>query len=236
MNYQDDIPLAKRINSIKIIPNKSFLRLGLLFVGLGISLTYLADKSLLRQTKSLDDSINPTETNQNKSLLGHLPYPEASRNELILFSPGIYVHKEIYKNFKEMQFMAAQRGISLQLLSGYRSIDLQRDIFYENKSIRNQTAVERSMVSAPPGYSEHSTGYAIDVGDGNYPNTHFEVEFEQTPAFKFMQRFATKYHFVLSFPPNNKQGVTYEPWHWRFEGTVNALRKFEGANKITKFK
>jgi D-alanyl-D-alanine carboxypeptidase len=236
MNYQDDIPLAKRIRSIKTLTNKSFLRLGLLFVGLGISLSFLAEKSLLRQTKSLDDSINSTEINQNKSLLGHLPYPEASKNELILFSPGIYVHREIYENFKEMQFMAAQRGVSLQLLSGYRSIDLQRDIFYENKSIRNQTAVERSMVSAPPGYSEHSTGYAIDVGDGNYPDTHFEVEFEQTPAFKWMKRFAPKYHFVLSFPPNNKQGVNYEPWHWRFEGTVNALRKFEAANKITKFK
>ena len=236
MNYQDDIPLAKRIRSIKTLTTKSFLRLGLLFVGLGISMTFLAEKSLLRQTKSLDDSMNSTEISQDKSLLGHLPYPEASKNELILFSPGIYVHREIYENFKEMQFMAAQRGVSLQLLSGYRSIDLQRDIFYENKSIRNQTAVERSMVSAPPGYSEHSTGYAIDIGDANYPDTHFEVEFEQTPAFKWMRRYAPKYHFVLSFPPNNKQGVNYEPWHWRFEGTVNALRKFEAANKITKFK
>ena len=236
MNYQDDIPLAKRIRSIKTLTNKSFLRFGILFVGLGISLTFLANKSLLRQTKILDDSINSSKVNQDKSLLGHLPYPEASKDELILFSPGIYIHKEIYESFKEMQSMAAQRGISLQLLSGYRSIDLQRDIFYENKSIRNQTAVERSWVSAPPGYSEHSTGYAIDVGDGDYPETHFEVEFEQTPAFQWMKRFAPKYHFVLSFPLNNKQGVTYEPWHWRFEGTVNALRKFEAANKITKFK
>ena len=236
MNYQDDIPLARRIKSIKTITTKSFLLIGLLFLGLGISLTLLANKSVLRQTKTLDNSINSSATNQNKSLLGHLPYPEASKDELILFSPGIYVHKDIYANFKEMQFLAAERGISLQLLSGYRSIDLQREIFYENKSIRNQTAIERSRDSAPPGYSEHSTGYAIDVGDGNYPNTHFEVEFEQTPAFKFMKRFASKYHFVLSFPPNNKQGVTYEPWHWRFEGTIKALRKFESANKITKFK
>ena len=236
MNYQDDIPLAKRIKSIKTISIKSFLRIGLLFIGLGISLTLLANKSVLRQTKSLEDSINSIAITQNKSLLGHLPYPEASKDDLILFSPGIYVHKDIFENFKEMQYIAAERGISLKLLSGYRSIELQRDIFYENKSLRNQTAIERSRDSAPPGYSEHSTGYAIDVGDGNYPNTHFEVEFEQTPAFKFMKRFASKYHFVLSFPPNNKQGVTYEPWHWRFEGTVKALRKFESANKITKFK
>ena len=236
MNYQDDIPLAKRIKSIKTITNKSFLSIGLLFVGLCISLTWLVNKSLLRQTKYSNDSINSIEKSQNESLLGHLPYSEASKDELILFSPGIYVHKDIYEKFKEMQFKAAQRGISLQLLSGYRSINLQRDIFYENKSIRNQTAIERSWDSAPPGYSEHSTGYAIDVGDGNYPNTNFEVEFEQTPAFKWMKRFASRYHFVLSFPPNNKQGVTYEPWHWRFEGNVKALRKFEAANKITKFK
>jgi len=236
MNYQDDIPFAKRIKPIKTITNKTFLRIGLLFIGLGIALTLLANKSILRQTKSIDDSINSTERTQNKSLLGHLPYSEASKEELVLFSPGIYVHKDIYEKFKEMQSMAARRGISLQLLSGFRSIHLQRDIFYENKSIRNQTAIERSRDSAPPGYSEHSTGYAIDVGDGNYPKTHFEVEFEQTPAFKWMKKFASKYHFVLSFPPNNKQGVTYEPWHWRFEGTVNALRKFEDANKIIKFK
>ncbi len=236
MNYQDEIPLAKRVKSIKTITIKSFLRIGLLSIALGISLTYLATKSVLRQTKFLNNENNLIEETKDLSLLGHLPYPEASIDELILYSPGIYVHKDIYENLKEMQFRAAQKGISLQLLSGYRSINLQRDIFYENKSIRNQTAVERSMVSAPPGYSEHSTGYAIDVGDGNFPNTHFEVEFEQTPAFKWMKKFATKYHFVLSFPPNNKQGVTYEPWHWRFEGTVNALRKFEAANKITKFK
>ena len=236
MNSQDDIPLAKRIKSFKTITTKSFWRIGLLSFSLAISIAWLVNKSFLRQIKSLEDSIASTEITQNKSLLGHLPYPEASKDELILFSPGIYVHKDIYENFKEMQYIAAQRGISLKLLSGYRSIDLQRDIFYENKSLRNQTAIERSRDSAPPGYSEHSTGYAIDVGDGNYPNTHFEVEFEQTPAFKFMKRFASKYHFVLSFPPNNKQGVTYEPWHWRFEGTVKALRKFESANKITKFK
>ena len=236
MNYQDDIPLAKRIKSIKIISNKSIFRIALLSLGFGISLFFLANKSVLRLTTYSDGSSNSSEIVQNKSLLGHLPYPEASKDELILFSPGIYVHKDIYENFKEMQFRAAQKGISLQLLSGYRSIDLQREIFYENKSIRNQTAIERSRDSAPPGYSEHSTGYAIDVGDGNYPNTHFEVEFEQTPAFQWMKRFASKYHFVLSFPANNKQGVTYEPWHWRFEGTVNALRKFEAANKITKFK
>ena len=98
------------------------MRMGLLFLGLSISVTFLANKSFLSQRKSLDDSSNSIETRQNKSLLGHLPYTEASKKDLILFSPGIYVHKDIYEKFKEMQFMAAQRGVSLQLLSGYRSV------------------------------------------------------------------------------------------------------------------
>ena len=116
MNYQDDIPLAKRIRSIKTLSNKSFLRFGILLVGLSISLSFLANKSFLRQTESLDNSISSSKTKQNKSLLGHLPYPEASKNELILFSPGIYVHKEIYEKYKQMQFRSAQRGITIQLL------------------------------------------------------------------------------------------------------------------------
>ena len=196
-----------------------------------MALTFLANKSVFRQTISSDNSINISERNQKKSLLGHLPYPEASKDELILYSPGIYVHKDIYENFKEMQFKAAQRGISLELLSGYRSIDLQREIFYHNKSARNQIAIERAKVSAPPGYSEHSTGFAVDFGDGNMRETDFEVEFEKTPAFKWLKKNASRYHFVLSFPKNNSQGVSYEPWHWRFEGTVEALKKFEPANR-----
>ena len=84
MNYQDDIPLARRIKSIKTITTKSFLRVGLLFLGLGISVTFLANKSFLSQRKSLDDSSNSIETRQNKSLLGHLPYKEASKKDLIL--------------------------------------------------------------------------------------------------------------------------------------------------------
>ena len=110
MNYQDDIPLAKRIRSIKTLTNKSFLRLGLLFFGLGVSLMFLADKSLFRQTKSLDNSINSTETNQNKSLLGHLPYPEASINELILFSPGITFIKKFMKILRKCNLWRPKEG------------------------------------------------------------------------------------------------------------------------------
>ncbi|MFL0792339.1 MAG: D-alanyl-D-alanine carboxypeptidase family protein, partial [Prochlorococcus sp.] len=115
---------------------------------------------------------------------------------------------------------------------GFRSYQLQERIFFDVKSERNQTAVERAKVSAPPGYSEHSTGYALDLGDGGFPETALSVDFEQTPAFRWLQDHAASYHFTLSFPIENPQGVSYEPWHWRFEGSAEALRQFEAARQL----
>ena len=124
-------------------------------------------------------------------------------------------------------------GVDLRLLSGYRSQSLQKSIFFDIASERNQTAEERAQVSAPPGYSEHSTGYAIDLGDGEAPETNLSQSFEQTRAFRWLQDNAARYHFILSFPRGNQQGVMYEPWHWRFQGTAEALRQFEAARRFT---
>ena len=99
-------------------------------------------------------------------------------------------------------------------------------------SERNQTAQERALVSAPPGYSEHSTGFALDLGDGDSPETNLSEDFEQTRAFRWLQDHAARYHFILSFPEGNPQGVSYEPWHWRFEGSADALRLFESARRL----
>ena len=100
------------------------------------------------------------------------------------------------------------------------------------KSARNQTASERAKVSAPPGYSEHSTGLAVDLGDGDDPGTNLSQSFESTAAFRWLQDHAAAYHFTLSFPIGNIQGVSYEPWHWRFEGSSDALRLFEPARRL----
>ena len=125
---------------------------------------------------------------------------------------------------------AKKSGVYLVFLSGYRSINLQKDIFYSLKSSRNQNASERARVSAPPGYSEHSTGFAIDIGDGTRRESDFEVEFENTDAFRWLKMNAAKYHFKLSFDKNNNY-IDYEPWHWRYEGSIEALKIFEASNR-----
>ena len=171
-----------------------------------------------------------TESIKDKSVLGHFPYNEASFENLIEIQPNILVHKGMYKSLKKMQDDAEKDGIYLVFLSGYRSIKLQEQIFYSLKSIRNQIASERARVSAPPGYSEHSTGFAIDIGDAYEREADFEESFENTSAFQWLKNNAAKYHFRLSFD-KDQTNVDYEPWHWRYEGSIEALKIFESSNR-----
>ena len=87
-------------------------------------------------------------------------------------------------------------------------------------------------MSAPPGYSEHHTGYAIDIGDGQVPATNVSRNFEKTKAFQWLKKHAAAYSFELSFPLNNPQGVNYEPGHWRYVGDTDSLKTFYQAQQL----
>jgi len=165
-------------------------------------------------------------------LLGHFPYPEVPAADLVSIAPGVALHRDAAEALQAMQAAAAAEGIDIRVLSAFRSIALQKQIFFDVKSERNQSSLERAQVSAPPGFSEHSTGYAVDLGDGRAPGTNLSPSFDETAAFHWLQAHANRFHFHLSFPQANRQGVSYEPWHWRFEGSAEALRVFEAAQRL----
>jgi len=230
VNEAFDIPVAERkyINESNPKKRKTILLtipfLLLLFSFTGLRLSRNLNQNPLRNAKIQKPY------DHDHSILGHLPYKEIPKEKLISIEPNIEVHIEMSESLLKMREDAKNDGIFLVFLSGYRSINLQKDIFYSLKSIRNQVASERARVSAPPGYSEHSTGFAIDIGDANKRETDFEVEFENTDAFQWLKKNAAKYHFKLSFNQNNKN-VDYEPWHWRYEGSIEALKVFEASNR-----
>jgi len=66
--------------------------------------------------------------------------------------------------------------------------------------------------SAPPGYSEHHSGRALDVTTPGA--TPLQEEFEGTPAFAWLSKNAASFGFALSYPRGNRHGFMYEPWHW----------------------
>ena len=229
-NEEIDIQVAERRNSneknVKFKKYFLFIAFFLIFL---FPFIRLAFKNNLK-INSFGVNNGKKIVNNDLSILGHLPYKQISKEKLVFIEPNIEVHIDMSESLLNMREDAMRDGIYLVFLSGYRSINLQKDIFYSLKSIRNQIAAERAKVSAPPGYSEHSTGFAIDIGDAHNRDTDFEVEFEKTDAFKWLKKNAAKYHFILSFNKNNKN-VDYEPWHWRYEGSIEALKVFEASNR-----
>lgn len=167
-------------------------------------------------------------------LLGHFPYPEAPAPFLVEVAPGLQLRADAAASLRQLLRDATAAGVDLRVLSAFRPISLQQQLFFDVKAQRNQSAEERARVSAPPGFSEHSTGYAIDLGDGSRPQTNLSPSFDRTPAFAWLNENANRYHFQMSFPRNNRQGVNYEPWHWRFEGSADALRQFEAARRFNR--
>ena len=227
---QFDIPIAKRThfnNSNSIFKKKLLILSPFLFL-----LFSLVSLRLVRIIELGPFSILnfQAEKNPEERILGHLPYEEIPKDKLVLIEPNIEVHIDMRDSLLNMREEARKVGIYLVFLSGYRSINLQNDIFYSLKSIRNQEASERARVSAPPGYSEHSTGFAIDLGDATQRETDFETDFENTDAFRWLIKNAAKFHFKLSFNKDNKY-IDYEPCHWRYEGSIEDLKIFENSNR-----
>ncbi|MEM6400090.1 MAG: M15 family metallopeptidase [Cyanobacteria bacterium P01_D01_bin.116] len=173
------------------------------------------------------DSVNKEA--ENDSLLGHLEYQEASESEIIAVNVSgrrIRLRKSAGDKFEQMVRDARKAGVRLTPISGFRSVEEQEKLFFNISRQRNQTPAERASVSAPPGHSEHHTGYAVDIGDATVPATNLSTKFENTKAFKWLEANAARYGFELSFPKDNPQGVSYEPWHWRFVGDKDSLETF----------
>ncbi|MEM7794979.1 MAG: M15 family metallopeptidase [Cyanobacteria bacterium P01_C01_bin.118] len=170
---------------------------------------------------------------QSNELLGHRPYAVADENGLTTLStnPMVRLKPEVAQKVETMMAEARAVGVSLDAISGFRSLEDQQYLFFDLKAERGQTTQTRAEVSAPPGYSEHHTGYAVDFIDLSQPATELNAAFEDTPAFRWLEKNAAYYGFELSFPKDNEQNVTYEPWHWRYVGNQESLEMFyQNAN------
>jgi D-alanyl-D-alanine carboxypeptidase len=131
---------------------------------------------------------------------------------------------ETVEAFRRMSEAARKDRVGLHVIWAYRSPELQREQFLEAQQKHGKRNGIRWL--APPGFSEHQTGWVLDIGDERDPEADDNPLFERTPAFKWLKVYAPGFQFELSFKPGNWQGVSYEPWHWRFVGTPEARRAF----------
>lgn len=175
--------------------------------------------------------------NQVDSILASLgisPDTIASRSLVLYPEAAELVVAEIGENGREHLLVpAAARAwgslrqaaqadrVVISIVSAFRSVERQAEIV-RAKLARGLSVDEILSVSAPPGYSEHHTGRAVDLTtDGVRP---LELEFEGTAAFAWLSRHAERFGFVLSYPRQNRYGYLYEPWHWCFraQGAVTS--------------
>ncbi len=163
-------------------------------------------------------------TRSSDGLYGHLKYDETDEP---LGEAGRYrdtgrvvqLRTEAAQAFRAMQQAARKDGVELVPISGYRTKQYQDGLFSRAIVKHGGTEAAARWV-APPGYSEHHTGLAVDIGALDSPETDVETGFEDTAAFAWLKRNASRFEFEISFPRDNPQGVSYEPWHWRYTGAV----------------
>lgn len=117
--------------------------------------------------------------------------------------------------FISMSKKAASEGITLKMISAYRSNSYQEGLYNRYKSNNGQENADK--YSARPGHSEHETGLAVDINQ-------VSQAFEDTDAFKWLQVHAHEYGFILRYPKESEHetGYIYEPWHYRYIGIEKA--------------
>ncbi|MFL6574566.1 MAG: D-alanyl-D-alanine carboxypeptidase family protein [Burkholderiales bacterium] len=163
-----------------------------ILASLGISFDIIASRGLVLYTEATELVVAEIGENGRQ----HLLVPAAA---------GAWV---------SLREAARAEGVALAIVSAFRSVERQAEIV-RAKLAGGVSIAEILSVSAPPGYSEHHSGRAVDVTTGGV--RPLELEFEGSDAFAWLSRHAERFGFVLSYPRQNRYGYLYEPWHWCFK-------------------
>lgn len=129
------------------------------------------------------------------------------------YDPGITA--EASQAYEEMRAAAENDGITLYIVSGYRSYADQDRIY--NRYVQQDGAALADTYSSRPGHSDHQTGYTFDLNS-------LDESFADTPEGKWLAHNCADYGFIIRYPEGKEQytGYTYEPWHVRYIGVDNA--------------
>ncbi|MDW0118038.1 M15 family metallopeptidase [Sporosarcina thermotolerans] len=134
---------------------------------------------------------------------------------------------EAREAFEEMVAEAKLSGINLTAFSTYRSYEYQVSLY--DRYVQKDGVEKADRYSARPGYSEHQTGLAFDIGEVNYEKHWASTSFGETEAGKWVAANAYRYGFILRYPKGKEEitGYMQEPWHFRYVGKEVAEEIFK---------
>ena len=120
------------------------------------------------------------------------------------------VTQSTYDAFLNLWNASHEAGFYLMVNSSYRTFEKQQSVYDE-------------------GYSEHQTGYSIDIFEKGYSKSNFS----ETDSYKWLLENAHNYGFILRYPEDKVDitGYDFESWHFRYVGVEAATYIYE--NNIT---
>lgn len=129
------------------------------------------------------------------------------------YDPGI--RQEAADALAQMQNAAAAEGLSLFIVSGYRSYSRQEAVYAG--WVSSDGAEKADTYSSRPGHSDHQTGYAFDLNS-------LSQTFAYTQEGIWLAEHCADYGFIIRYPEGKEMytGYIYEPWHVRYIGREKA--------------
>ncbi len=143
---------------------------------------------------------------------------------------------DVAEAVEEMFAAAADEDVWLTLVSGYRSYAVQAST-YDYWVSRNGSPEDADNYSARPGFSEHQTGLAFDIGQDDGACT-LRSCFSDTTAAGWAADNAHEFGFILRYPEGRQEttGFLAESWHYRFVGTdTSAAMRADGVETLEEF-
>lgn len=210
-----------------------FVGLGLLLVALCIALLWRSSvgapagskneqkKSVTQQapTSSFDKSKYSTTDPSSPWVVVNKQHPlnpsQYAPEDLTAVGSGQYLRAEAAAQLAKMVADAKAAGLTIYAASAYRSYTTQVTVY--NNEVKSYGQATADSESARPGYSEHQTGWAVDIGGGGCNITDC---FGNTEQGKWSAANAYKYGYILRYTPADTAVTGYraESWHFRYVG------------------
>lgn len=170
------------------------------------------------------------------------PLSDGYSFEPLTLQSGLVVDARMADELDQMYDDCAAAGYSPQIITAYRSSELQQQLFdgekekWINQGYSEDEAYDKAAdVLAIPGTSEHETGLAVDIVDSGYPYT--DDNQADTETQKWLTEHCWEYGFVLRYPADKTDvtGMKHESWHYRYVGKENAKAMHESGQCLEEF-
>jgi len=203
--------------------------------------------------KPLTNIVEIVNTNTDKEYYTKTYETDTSKNELMLVNKYYYldssyepdelicisttyawgetcsqkVNKVTYDAFMNLWSASHNEGHYLMVSSSFRTHEKQDAVY---KDYQNKKGTEYAdSIAARPGFSEHQTGYTLDMFEMGYTQKTFHT----SESYNWLINNAHKYGFILRYPEDKEDitGYAFESWHYRYVGVSAATYIYE--NHIT---